>query len=441
MNTRRRDTAVTDSPDAGRQPQPVLLNAAEPLPACGVLTLPADLAAPAAGRRRNLALRGLLGALPAEVDLIVAGPAAALSQAGEWPELAARRQVGLVAVPEETRFTIWSQDSFLAARSPADGTPVMVLPARAKRQADDVVARLVADAAGLATTRAALAFEGGNILVGNDFILIGADCGIRQDRSPPPAWRALDPTRTAFVVGTEAAYPRSTVRLIETSTGPMVEEQFGHAGLFQPLFHLDAFISLAGPGVDGRERVLIGDSRMAVAIVNDRRLPGGDQSLADRLDEIARTMAASDRFAVVRNPLPIVPIDDFGLFAWSRRRLQEAFSDAAGLPEVLAAFDRLGRRSVPVRRWRAASQNGGIAFAEGEHAATVILPTYAHGSRRFLAPAERANRELWQRLGYKVVELPDFIQFATENGTAHCLFKVIAAGRDRRWPQPAALSR
>ncbi len=144
------------------------------------------------------------------------------------------------------------------------------------------------------------------MLVGPDLVLAGADVG---GAALPEAMARQSPRLLA--IGNHL--PRPRVRWVETPRGPMVEELFGHAGRRQPLFHLDGFVSLAGQAPDGRERILVGDSRMAVRDVDDARLPLAGQSLADELDEIAAILAAMADVEVLRNPLVIAALDDRAL--------------------------------------------------------------------------------------------------------------------------------
>ena len=93
------------------------------------------------------------------------------------------------------------------------------------------------------------------------------------------------------------------------------------------------------------------------------------------------------------------------------------------LDDVLRLFDLKGLKSARVRRWRALTQNGVIVFGRPGRG-TVLLPTYSSG-RPFLRPAERHNAEIWRGLGFNVVELGDFTDFASDNGSPHCLFKLL----------------
>ena len=360
-------------------------------------------------KRRDATLRGLLTALTERIDLIVATHSAALPAVAQW--IGGERGVRCIAIDDAVDFTWWSQDACLPAVG-ANGRPLMLLPATAAKQADKIVAAAVADEIGCDVQNTAFEFEGGNVLVGTDFVLAGADVGgIEFAHAMTEAGQAV----RLLAIGNPL--PGPSVRWLETADGPLVEEAFGHAGRRQPLFHLDGFVSLAGPGGDGRQRILVGDSRMAVRAVDNGRLPLNRQSLADELDEIATILASSPDVEVIRNPLVIAPLDDDGLFRWSRRTLQQRFADADGLEDILATFDRSGLHSVRVRRWRALTQNGVIVLG-----GAVLLPTYS-ASRPFLRPAELHNADIWRGLGFQVVELGDFTDFAADNGSPHCLFK------------------
>lgn len=397
-----------------------------------LLTLPNAIAGRGAGPRWLNAVRGLLDALPDMSTLMVAGHADALRTVMSWPE-AAGRAVPIVTVPDAVDFSVWCQDAFLACRN-EDGSPLMLLPARDRRRANAMVIEAVAVAAGIDVRRASFDVEGGNLLVGDGGVLLGAD------ERPADAMRhladrlaPLAPARRVALLATETDLPRREIRLLATANGYLAEEIFGHTGRRQPLFHLDIYATPTGRMIGDRELVLVGDSRMASAAIGGGALPLCDQSVADALDEIAEQIASTGGFAVQRNPMPIIPITDGGLKTWTRTSLARKFAGVPGIDDVLSQLDRRGLKKVPLRRWRAASQNNCLVLGNGGRN-IVLLPTYGHGRHAYLAAAERQNRLQWESLGFEVRELPDYTGFAAENGSLHCMFKLlpsVGSGHDR----------
>ena len=64
-----------------------------------------------------------------------------------------------------------------------------------------------------------------------------------------------------------------------------------------PIFHIDMFMTLAGPDADGREQILVGDPLMAAEILDTPLHP---LALATQFDAIAEDLTKHG-FSVIRN--------------------------------------------------------------------------------------------------------------------------------------------
>lgn len=107
-------------------------------------------------------------------------------------------------------------------------------------------------------------FEGGNVVVGEEFVFVGRDTlGGDKDGDLLRALGILGERRRICLMGARVELPRSEVRLRQQPEGAIVELVHGFAGRHQPIFHIDAFVSIAGRGPNGRERVLVGDTGLA----------------------------------------------------------------------------------------------------------------------------------------------------------------------------------
>lgn len=107
-------------------------------------------------------------------------------------------------------------------------------------------------------------FEGGNVVVGEEFVFVGRDTvGGDKDGDLLRALGILGERRRICLMGARVELPRSEVRLRQQPEGAVVELVHGFAGRHQPIFHIDAFVSIAGRGPNGRERVLVGDTGLA----------------------------------------------------------------------------------------------------------------------------------------------------------------------------------
>ncbi len=124
--------------------------------------------------RRDSTFRRLIAMIAERTDLIVATHEATLEEVRTWT--GAAQPARTVAIDDAVDFTCWAQDACLPA-SDADGREVLLLSPSAAKRADRVVAEAVAQEAGLEVLEAPFDFEGGNVLVGPDLVLAGADVG------------------------------------------------------------------------------------------------------------------------------------------------------------------------------------------------------------------------------------------------------------------------
>ena len=200
---------------------------------------------------------------------------------------------------------------------------------------------------------------------------------------------SFDPDRRVAYVGTTLNVPQRQVRRVTIDGQAWTEEIYAGTGIAQPIFHIDMFVSLTGRNeATGKYRVLVGSPAMAAELLGDEP---PDHAMAPVFDDIAANLAQQG-FEVVRNPLPLTYVDD------------------------------TARRE---RFWYFATANNCLVEIT-EDAKTVWLPTYGHGPWRDLAVVDRRNKEIWEGLGFTVVELGDFNPFTQGLGSVHCIKKYLA---------------
>lgn len=274
----------------------------------------------------------------------------------------ADRTTVLVA-PEGLEFTVWAQDPFLVVGDR------LVQPAEFEHDGDDAIAPLL----GMDVERSVLHFQGGDVLVGDDFALVGRACS--------DGFEELLGCRVVRV-GTDLPVPRETNRALPDGRIEVVHRAVGRAA---PLVHLDLFITLAG-----NKRLLVGSPELADDVLGR---PPVDHSLSALFDDIAQQLL-DEGFDVVRNPLPLTYGDG--------RRLVD------GRPEN-------------VRLWYFATANNCLV-GDGH----VWLPTYGYGAWPELAATDDANRRIWEGLGFQTHTVSGWHPFAQRLGALHCITKVLS---------------
>jgi hypothetical protein len=355
--------------------EPSLVSSAEGRVASMLLTVPAyAVASPSLAS----AYRDLLGKLGQTVDLVALTHESVAGEVEGWlkegTDATTRSQV--VAAPDHhLNFSVWAEDSYVVITDGAAATYFME-PFSFPRYGDSLVADFVSNATGLKKTQAPLYFQGGNVLIGDDFFFIGADYPAnslhfvgpivvpRPQETPPQLIERLyreylDTARRLIYVGATIPVPAEERRPFRMNGDEWQEllDVGNRPGTSQPIFHIDMFVSLAGRGADGRYRVLVGDPGMAADLLEQPRHPHAMQEV---FDNIARALADRLGFDVIRNPVPHVYVDD---------------------PDVRE------------RVWYFATTNNALVQGAGTSGAAVFLPTYGHGGWSLLSvTAARTNR-------------------------------------------------
>jgi hypothetical protein len=355
------------------------------------------------------AYRSLLSALPPSLRLVVLTQKSCEASVRTWlanSHLSARAEVN--ALDDMVNISIWAEDAYVVAKDSDNQTTYFVEPFSFPRYADSLVAEHVSDFTDLKHSRVPLYFQGGNVLIGDDFFLIGADypaislryVGPHKVLKPlgvPPKdlikslyRQYLDHDRNVIYVGSQRKVPTEQKRetTINHDRWREVICAGNSKGTVQPLFHIDMFITLVGPSKRGY-KLLVGDPFAA------SKLLGGDlptHAMPQVFDDIATQLTALG-FDVERNPLPLIYMDD----------LQHK-----------------------ERMWYFASANN--ALVQNSPVKKVWLPTYGYGAWKELAKTDEANAQIWRELGFDVNLLGDFHPFAESLGAVHCIKKYLARG-------------
>lgn len=356
-------------------------------------------------RRHADAFRALLRDLPGR--FVVLTNEAALERLAQWlAELGASDRTEIVSAPDTMRFTVWAEDAYTVCRDTQDQETFFVEPASFTRGDDAYIADIVSANTNLERTQARLYFQGGNVLIGDDFWMIGADYPrnslklgyIKQkdgesvrDAVVRAYGGALDPARRFLTIGSRIPVPQQVSVPFQQDGQTWKEIRYfgNHDGTVQPLFHIDMFLTLAGRDDQNRPIVLVGDPAMAAEALGQPlsllAMPEVFKDIADQLETLG--------FKVVRNPIPLVYVD---------------------------------KPKERVRLWYFATSNNALVQVSAKK--EVWLPTYGHEPWPELAATDALNKSIWEGLGFQVHQLPDFHVFAANLGAVHCIKKYLGRG-------------
>ena len=288
----------------------------------------------------------------------------------------------VVVAPDFLNFTVWAEDPYVVVRDtdPSSDATFLVEPFTFNRSGDALIAERVAQASPFQSTQSPLYFQGGNVLIGDDFVLLGVDYlfnTLETFRSSGavsvPAGtepfdfitglfgRTFGEDRRLLFPGTRLPVPQQEEGAIEIDGQSWAERRYIGTGVRQPIFHIDMFISLAGRAPDGRYRLLVGSPGEADRILGR---PASTYAMHEVFDDVAARLSA-ERFEVIRNPLPLTYVDD---------------------PEAR------------VREWYFATSNNCLVEIHGD-SRRVWLPTYGHGRGKNWRQPTRPTGESGRGLG------------------------------------------
>jgi hypothetical protein len=352
--------------------------------------------------------------------------------------------VTYVPMPDYVDFTDWAEDGYLALVDGDEDRTYLLEPWSFPRSGDSLIADTVEEYTSVRASQAPLVFQGGNCLIGDDFWLLGTDYFldtlelVRTGELPisVPAGRTeaefvrelfsrhVDSGRELQLVGTKRPLGLKKYYATVEAGEFLLDLPGGGTGDLQPIFHIDMFVTLAGPGEDGRFRVLVGSPDLADAALGTR----SPFSLQTAYDEIAAEFSQRG-FDVVRNPLVHRPQITQQLTFAALRSFADS-PDGAELREVVASFAAAGAQpssTVKVRSWHHITWNNCLV-ENSSRGRTVYLPTFGHGPEADLAAIDDSTERLWTGLGFAVVRLADFNAFASRLGVVHCIKKYLGRG-------------
>lgn len=290
-------------------------------------------------------------------------------------------------------YTIWAQDAHLALEIDG-GRPALCEGVQLRRNDDMVMADDVAAQTDVALLHSILEFQGGNVLGGTEVHLVGRDfiewnVGRRRLETPELVVEEFELLLggKVLMIGLDEAIPSSDRRGAVT-------------GDWQPIFHIDMYITRTGVLRDGREVVLVGSPRLARSLLGEAERPSDQDPYFDQAVRQLEQLG----FAV--DLLPLLPTK----------------GSPCGWPEQAYV---LTWNNAIVEHYRDES---------GDEIRRVLLPVYAdpanplavdQGPRELL---DAAATKVWEDLGFEVLPTNPMEDLAYSSGAVHCISKVLKRG-------------
>jgi len=378
----------------------------------------------------------LFETLPATTALVCLVNTSSKSDVERWLSLHNREQNStVIESPNHVGFSIWAQDAYAVSVTATNET-YFIEPLSFLRYADAVISDYVSNATGLKNFQTPLYFQGGNILVGDDFWLIGLDYPektlgyVENAIIPNPGelpeqlvrrlyTEYLDHNRQLTYVGSTVPVPSEQLVLVRENGQYYIDHVFqgNQEGTAQPLFHIDMFLTLAGRDAANKYQVFVGDPSLAPPPASPN---WNSYAMQNVYDSVARSLQNAG-MSVIRNPLPLT---------FFSKQIQVSQLNDPTDPQLYAIYQQLtqaGVTQVALRSWYFATANNALVQV-AHNDKRVWLPTYGHGTYSYLAESDAANKRIWERLGFTVTLLPSFHRLARGLGAVHCIQKYLARG-------------
>ncbi|WP_413512211.1 hypothetical protein [Myroides odoratus] len=349
----------------------------------------------------------LLIKLPNYTNFLILTHSSIIDSVTDWlVKLNVNERVIINSIDDDLHFSVWAEDAHAITKDNSE--TYFAQPFEFPRYADSIVSKIASNVSESIIYQAPLYFQGGNILIGDNFFLIGKDYANNSlkyiDKVITPQHnetkeqcitrlynKYLDTNKKLYYIG-------STIKVPQQETSSIIVDNekweqivfFGNKeGTVQPLFHIDMFMTLVGRNDQGKYQIMVGDPKLAAEIID---LPESLlYSMSEVLDDISKQLSEIEEFEVIRNPLPLVYVDD---------------------------------PNEKIRVWYFATSNNCLVENTND-TKTVWLPTYGYGNWKELSKTDEANKIIWEKLNFKVIFLEDFHPFTENLGAVHCIKKYL----------------
>jgi len=241
---------------------------------------------------------------------------------------------------EDAWHSIWAQDGYCYLKKDT-GQTILLEPLNFTRGGDNFVADQVAAQTDMEIEVTKYHLEGGNILSGDNYIIVGKDYlhlneGITGE------------SRRRITTGFKKLFGVSEVIWLGFDA-PVDFPIYVFQGKYQPIFHIDMYITLGGKTADGKELVFVGDPELAKSILDQ---PPPIAEIVQAFNKTAAFFESYDggiKFEVIRLPLDLWNVTtESGTFLTYNNCLIESFGENRNV--YLPAYASVAPGSVNRRK-------------------------------------------------------------------------------------------
>jgi hypothetical protein len=294
-------------------------------------------------------------------------------------------------------YSIWAQDAYVALTDQS-GQPLLCESVHFPRVDDATIADVFSAQTNKSALQSYLYFQGGNVLEVGPYVLIGKDY-IEENLG-----RAFLETEGKILQAFEEVFGKPVIPVGRPTIIPEAHRRVLGGGLYQPIFHIDMYITPTGKkAANGKDIVAVASPRLGRAAVGEHP-KASDHDVY--FDEAATQLAA--HFEVVRTPL-------------------------------LPAFVRQRTPDGLIERHYYLSFNNAIVENYAGHS-NVYLPTfsqdvstyatdpdvlYYEGTMAQREALDLAAKTAWEQLGFTVHQMDGLEDLAIGWGSVHCITKTV----------------
>ena len=297
-------------------------------------------------------------------------------------------------------YSIWAQDAYLAL-SQRNGRIVLAESICFNRDHDMSVANDLSKQTDVTAYQSHLYFQGGNVLSTGQYVLVGMDY-IRENEG-----RVHLETREKVLAAFTALCGKKTIPVGRNDLILHRDRQYLGGGVFQPIFHLDMYVTPTGErAASGKELVFVASPRLAREILGEKDT---ENDFDKYFDEVAQQL--EEWFEIKR--MPILPTQFNTKQSLFPRHYYLSYNNA-----VVENYENKGKR---LKNVYLPSFAGHVEMFRKDRYITAY-----YGDEKRYAALDEGAKKIWEQNGFKVWQMDPLEDLAMSWGSVHCMVKVLS---------------